>query len=675
MRRIKTNGKFCARLIDRNKPIEFYLNGLKIKALKGDSVLSALLAANIEQAGKYFDFPIVLDEYLALPVTYLGKNGEKKIITTIEKMPAINGAKYFIKGMKGQTLSSKFIKKLTKGEEKSLNIDLFNYDFSIGRNFANNKKQILEVELLIIGAGLAGLSAANYAGKFCKKILLLEQREIYGGDAVLFGASAQEGKPEQLIENLIEKIKKQKNIDIRNNCTVLDINNNSALVQQIKKKNDELDEEFFVIKAQKIIIATGCRDKIALFHGNRLPNIIGLNSAFRLFYQYGLFPAEKIMIFCNNNFAYRLALLAENEGAKIDKIIDNRIEPHSRFIEFSKSCGIKFATGVEIREISKTKNNRLKILSNFSFEEFAGKKDKFEQYETDNIIISFGFLPNLELWRSVGGEIYLAAKETNIEILPAKKRVKNIALAGSNAGYKSHLSTMQSGIEAVNYLFGKKKNKIIEQEIDPIFESPMGGVAISDYRPINGAGKYLDFTNSLALIRAKEKKSIFTNLAKNKFNSEIDLLNLRALSVGDIFSLFLISFIGQDLFTQLIKERALVNSEKRIKFIKQKKKEQKKEKKLELVPNYLIDRFAKKQIICEIKSLEGEIFAIGQLIFVNSDINDPEKAIGVILAKNKASYLALIAKDSAIIMRQVSVNYARGHSPAIIIDKHNPSRK
>ncbi|MCF6344591.1 MAG: NAD(P)/FAD-dependent oxidoreductase [Devosiaceae bacterium] len=659
------NNPFIGQQINLEKPISFLVNNIKIEGFEGDCVLSAILASGFDCAGTHLSFPVTLDEYLNLPVSLITKGTELDIIAPVQRMPAINGAIYNIEGVNVGTRISNLISRLKKEQVNSLNINFDEEEI----DFHPPTKQVdikqISVELLIIGGGLAGLSAAKYGATICNDILLLEQQKLLGGDAVLFGNNSDEEKSEKLISDLIKSTKKTKNIEIKTSSAVIKLKDNIALVQRLSVFRGKLKQEVFEVSAKKIVLATGCVDRLSIFNGNRICKTMGLGAIFRLASSYGIFPKGQSSIITNNNAAYRMALLAADAGAKIEKIFDVRIEPKSRFIEFAKSYGIKLETGLMPIELKISDDKKqLHLEMGLVWEDRFGKKSTLN---VDNIILSAGWLANLDLWLQAGGDIISNESSSGIK---AQGKLKNISIAGSNSGWRSNFAIMQSGVEAINYLFRKKMSDIVEKRIDALFETPIGFAPIHKENILDAAPKYYDFGNSLICKHSTKSKNIWSNISLGNKIINYDILNNKAFSLGDICALNNILKLSKSQFEQIVRERAIKGE--KLFSTAQEPYDVKltKVKPVANIPNYLQERYGKDAQVWEITSLENMSFEVGQLIFANSDVSNPEQALGSIIYQSNELCFALIIKHKAIIGQQISIYASGGHSLAKLLNPH-----
>src|SRR5690606_27159292 len=104
-----------------------------------------------------------------------------------------------------------------------------------------------------------------------------------------------------------------------------------------------VDARTLGIAARRVVLATGALECGPVFPGNRAPGIGGATAAFRLADRYGVWPGRRALFCVTHNFGYRLALLAKDAGVQVQRIVDTRLNPQSRFIDFVKASGITLA--------------------------------------------------------------------------------------------------------------------------------------------------------------------------------------------------------------------------------------------------------------------------------------------------------------------------------------------
>ena len=135
---------------------------------------------------------------------------------------------------------------------------------------------LVETDILVIGAGPAGLSATKILGEKGLNVILVDDKDRMGGKLVLqthkFFGSTQDvyaGKRGiEIAEILGEAVRSLSNVEIWLSSTVIAVFSD-RVVGILKEK------EYVLVKPQKLLIATGAREKMLVFPGDTLPGVYG----------------------------------------------------------------------------------------------------------------------------------------------------------------------------------------------------------------------------------------------------------------------------------------------------------------------------------------------------------------------------------------------------------------
>ncbi|MFW9922365.1 MAG: FAD-dependent oxidoreductase [Candidatus Thorarchaeota archaeon] len=163
--------------------------------------------------------------------------------------------------------------------------------------------KIIKTEVLIVGGGPAGLSAAKILGQNGVKVLLIDDKDRLGGKLVLqthkfFGSSEDVyagTRGIEIAEILGNAVKEIANVEIWLESTALAVFSDK-MVGVLKNKH-----EYILVHPENLLIATGAREKMLSFPGNTLPGVYGAG-AFQTLVNRDLVKAsEKIFIVGGGN--------------------------------------------------------------------------------------------------------------------------------------------------------------------------------------------------------------------------------------------------------------------------------------------------------------------------------------------------------------------------------------
>jgi len=136
---------------------------------------------------------------------------------------------------------------------------------------------IMQIPVLVIGAGPSGLSAAKLIADHGVKVLLIDDKERTGGKLVLqthkfFGSQEDVYAGQRGIEIgqiLGDQAKQSPNVELWLNSTALAVFSDEKV--GVLKEN----KEYVLIQPERLFVATGAREKMLIFPGDTLPGVYG----------------------------------------------------------------------------------------------------------------------------------------------------------------------------------------------------------------------------------------------------------------------------------------------------------------------------------------------------------------------------------------------------------------
>ena len=133
-------------------------------------------------------------------------------------------------------------------------------------------------DLIIVGAGPSGLSAAIEAAKKGLEVLVFDENEKPGGQLFkqihkFFGSKEHRAKERGFVigKELLEEASEQ-GVEVVLNATVIGLYQDKEIVVRI-------EDAIHHYKADALIIATGAAENVVTFPGWTLPGVIGAGAA------------------------------------------------------------------------------------------------------------------------------------------------------------------------------------------------------------------------------------------------------------------------------------------------------------------------------------------------------------------------------------------------------------
>ena len=193
-------------------------------------------------------------------------------------------------------------------------------------------------DVIVVGAGPAGLGAALEAARAGRQVLLIDENPVaaalVGSDVPLwFGgrASAAVQAPERLIETLVETEPLiaeafEAGIDVRLGTTAWGLWRNrdgsAALPEAMLGLSD--GQTSSTAGFDTLILATGARDCALAFAGWDQPGVMGALAFQTLVQRYQAFAGHRVVILGSGDLALETAALAQTHGIDVAAVIEVR---------------------------------------------------------------------------------------------------------------------------------------------------------------------------------------------------------------------------------------------------------------------------------------------------------------------------------------------------------------
>ncbi len=346
--------------IDRARPLHFTFDGAPLTGFAGDTVASALLGAGRMLMGRGFKYhrprgvlTAGSSEPNALLTIGTGGRREPNTRATMQELygglvaesqnrwpslqhdigalngllsPFLGAGFYYKTFMWPKSFWEKvyepFIRRAAGLGRASYEADPDSYD-----------KSWAHCDLLVIGAGPAGLMAARVAARAGARVVLADEGARMGGSLLSETATIDGAPAPGFAARIVAELAALPNVRLLSRTTVFGWYDSNVFgaVERVQKHVSTPDprrpvERLWRIAARAAVLATGAEERPLVFGGNDRPGVM-MASAMRAYLnRYAVAPGKRPAIFTNTDAGYALAADLEARGVEVAAIIDPRTE-------------------------------------------------------------------------------------------------------------------------------------------------------------------------------------------------------------------------------------------------------------------------------------------------------------------------------------------------------------
>ncbi|WP_405952066.1 sarcosine oxidase subunit delta family protein [Streptomyces prunicolor] len=297
-------------------------------------------------------------------------------------------------------------------------------------------------DLLVVGAGPAGLAAAAAAARTGARVILADDRPELGGTLL---------DTAQLLDwvaELKEGLATAPDVRVLTRTTVFGHYDDNHLLA-VERRTNHLGaaapthvsrERVWRIRARRVVLATGAHERSLAFADNDRPGVMLAASARAYVNRHGVLPGRRAVVFTTNDSAYAAALDLAAAGVKVEAIVDTRPSGPEEWASRAREAGIEVLTGHAV--VGTEGTPRLTAVTVAPYGETTNKP---RQFTADLLLVSGGWNPVAHLFSQAGGK--LRYDETLGSFVPDTCR-QLVEVAGSANGVLDLAGVLAQGAAA-----------------------------------------------------------------------------------------------------------------------------------------------------------------------------------------------------------------------------------
>jgi len=425
-------------LIDRTRPVSFTFDGVAYGGYEGDTLASALLANGVRLVGRSYKYHRPRGILAAGPE-------EPNALVSVSRGPGrftpnLRATEVELYDGLAATSQNRWPSlKFDVGEVNEVAAPLigagFYYKTFMGPNFfAKNwawtrvyepairraaglgrapsepdpdryARYYDHCDVLVVGAGPAGLAAALAAGASGARVVVCDENFALGGSlraetrAKINGESA----PTWLTQTLAS-LRAAPNVRLmpRTQAFGYYLQNFVALNERLPERdlmeNPDLPRErLWQMRAKEVVLATGAIERPLVFADNDRPGVMLADAARRYLAEFGVKVGERVVVVTAHDSAYGAALELKAAGVAVELVADLRDEAAGPLPDAARAAGVRVAVKAAMHEV----RGRLKVKQ----VRLSAHPSGMRTIECDTLLMCGGWTPSVHLFSQSRGKL------------------------------------------------------------------------------------------------------------------------------------------------------------------------------------------------------------------------------------------------------------------------------
>ncbi len=307
----------------------------------------------------------------------------------------------------------------------------------------------LHCDVLVVGAGPAGLAAALAAGRSGAQTVLVDEHAEMGGTLLSESAVRIDGQGAwEWLAAALAELRGMPNVRLMTRTTAIGYyhQNMVGLCQRLtdhlaSPPGDAPRERLWRVRAGQVVLAQGAIEKPLVFDGNDRPGVMLAGAAQTFLDRFGVRVGDRPVVVTSHDSAWHTAFDLAEAGARVGAIVDVRPEPRADLKARAAALGIPVLAGHTVTGTT----GRLRVSGVRVNPVAGGRVGRGRRIACDALLMCGGWTPSLHLFSHTRGTL---AWDPQAGAFLPDRRTEECHIAGAGRGLWGIAAALEDGARA-----------------------------------------------------------------------------------------------------------------------------------------------------------------------------------------------------------------------------------
>jgi sarcosine oxidase subunit alpha len=287
----------------------------------------------------------------------------------------------------------------------------------------------LHCDVLVVGSGEGGIAAASEASVRGARVVLVEQAKDLGGRDAWNSSAA----PAQYQQESFDRLRRMPNVQILLRTAAVGYYDRDVVtllesVPPDQARSGQPRERYWVVRAGRVVFATGAIEQPLIFCNNDRPGILLAGAAREYLSRYAVACGRRVVLATNNDSAYGVARDLKSAGVEVVAVADSRFDVPALRREALRALSIPLLDGT--MPIDTQGFNALCGVTLGKLSKDGLRVESTKRFACDALAVSGGWNPTLHLYSQATGKL---SYDAHRQVLAARTEHPVAMLAGATS--------------------------------------------------------------------------------------------------------------------------------------------------------------------------------------------------------------------------------------------------